>query len=346
MKKSKGKGMLAVGGLVAAAGIAVSIYIGSLSEICQVTTYSMGSYVQQSIYGKGKEEAAQTAANAVDQLEDDISWKIEGSDIQRLNQNAGKGFIKIEENSYQILKLAADVFETGGAFDITIAPVSRLWDFDAEKHTVPDGELISSMLPNVDGNALKLGDNSTAALNSAVNAVELGAVGKGAACDTAAAVYKNSDVSAAIISVGGSVGLYGSKLFGSPWEVLIRDPDSGAGGMGTLFLKGGFVSTSGNYEKAFEQDGVLYHHILDPATGYPADSGLKSVTVWTASSGALSDALSTACFVMGEEDSRELLKLYGAEAVFITSENKVIVTEGLEGKFELTGELFELKIEN
>lgn len=336
--KKNAKWPLVVGIAVAVIGLTVALVIGYSSNSYQVTTYSMGSYVQQTLYGSGKEDAAQSAANAVAVLEDLISWRVEDSDIQKLNAAAGGEFVELESTTYQLLLLASDVYETsGGAFDITIAPVSQLWDFDSEKNVVPDTQLIEKLLANVDGSAIKLSDDNMAALYSSDNAVELGAIGKGAACDAAVASYESTGISAGIISVGGSVGVYGSKLFGKAWSIAVRDPE-GSGGMGTLSIKTGFVSTSGSYEKGFEQEGVWYHHILDPETGYPAESGLISVTVWTASSGALSDALATACFVVGLEDSLELLEIYDAEAVFITEENEVLVTDGLRDQFELGSE--------
>ena len=108
-----------------------------------------------------------------------------------------------------------------------------------------------------------------------------------------------------------------------------------------LSLSGGFLSTSGSYEKQFTENGVTYHHILDPDTGYPAESGLLSVTVWS-SSGALSDALSTACFVLGMEDSLPVLEQFDSGAVFITQDHQIYVTENLESAFSLTAEGYSL----
>ncbi len=123
----------------------------------------------------------------------------------------------------------------------------------------------------------------------------------------------------AVVSVGGSVGVWGEKPSGKPWYVALRDPDS-EGSLGEISIPSGFLSTSGSYEKQFTQDGVTYHHLLDPDTGYPADTGLLSVTVWS-DSGVLSDALSTACFVMGMEDSQPLLEEFAQGAIFITEDH-------------------------
>ena len=302
----------------------------------EVTTYSMGSYVRQTVYGKEREEAARQAANAVAGLEDLISWRVEDSDIQKLNAQAGKEFIPVESQTWQLLKLSLSVCEaSSGAFDITIAPLSQLWDFDDNPH-LPKPSLIKAMLPQVDYSTLSLLEDGTAALRNSGTAVDLGAVGKGAACDAAVEIYRQNGVDRAIIAVGGSVGLFGEKPFGEPWKITVRNPEN-TGGMGELRLQEGFVSTSGSYEKTFtdEDTGKVYHHLLDPKTGYPAESGLVSVTVW-GKSGALSDALSTACFVLGLEDSLPLLKEFGAGAVFLTEEHQVYVTENLAEAFSVS----------
>lgn len=308
----------------------------------EVTTYSMGSYVQQTVYGDNREEAAVEAADAVQALENMISWRVTDSEILELNSEAGQNWMSVSDETLSILSVAQDVAEkSGGAFDVTIAPVSRLWDFDNERNEVPDAEMIAAMLENVGYKDLRLDtETGTASLKYYGNAVDLGAVGKGAACDAAVQVYAESGVSAAIVSVGGSVGVYGTKPYGTMWNVAVRDPQS-TGTLGSLSIKSGFLSTSGSYEKCFIEDGKTYHHLLDPKTGYPAESGLVSVTVLS-SGGALSDALSTACFVLGLEDSLTLLESYDAEGIFIDENNVITVTGGLKEYFSLSAEDYTL----
>ena len=305
-----------------------------------LTTYAMGSYVQQTVYGSGREDAAQAASSAVTELENLISWRVEDSDTARLNQAAGTEFLEIDPQTWDILNTSLQVCQaSGGAFDITIAPISWLWNFDEDPH-LPQDSTIQSLLPAVNWENVSLLDDGTAALQTQDTALDLGAVGKGAACDAAVASYKESGVDRAVVSVGGSVGLYGEKPWGQLWQVSVRNPDT-EGSLGVLSLSGGFLSTSGSYEKQFTEDGVTYHHILDPDTGYPAESGLLSVTVWS-SSGALSDALSTACFVLGMEDSLPVLEQFDSGAVFIAQDHQIYVTENLEGAFSLTAEGYSL----
>lgn len=335
--KKRAKWLLAVLLALAALLLALALYIARGSgQKYQVTTYSMGSYVQQTLYGPEREETARKAANQVAVLEDLISWRVENSDIQRLNEQAGKSFISPDPATREILKTSLSVCEaSAGAFDITIAPLSQLWRFDDTPH-LPQDTLIQKLLPRVNYRCLSLPEDGTAALTESAAAVDLGAVGKGAACDAVVEIYRESKVSRAVVAVGGSVGVYGEKLFGEPWEIALRDP-KGAGSIGRFQIKSGFLSTSGSYEKTFtdEATGKTYHHILDPQTGYPADSGLVSVSVWS-QGGALSDALSTACFVLGIEKSLPLLEQFGAQALFITEDSQIYLTGGMEESFQLS----------
>lgn len=311
------------------------IYSQAQGRAYTLTTYAMGTYVQQTVYGKNREEAARKASAAVTELENKLSWRVEGSELSLLNRSAGGGAVSLSPETWDVLNTCILVSEkSGGAFDPTIAPVSRLWDFDGDPH-VPEENFFEEALTKVGYSALSLGEG-TAALSSAGTSLDLGAVGKGAACEKMVELYAASGVDRGVAAVGGSVGVYGEKPGGEPWRVAVRDPDS-SGSLGEISLFSGFVSTSGSYEKTFTAQGKSYHHLLDPKTGYPAESGLLSVTVWSGG-GAMSDALSTACFVLGYEKSLPLLEELDAQGVFVTTDHKVYVTSGLGESFSLTGE--------
>ena len=175
-------------------------------ERYEVTTYAMGSYVQQTVYGENREDAAVKAADAVEALEQKISWRVANSDIQKLNDDAGKDWVTLSDETLSILTQAQSVSEkSGGAFDVTIAPISRLWDFDDELNEVPDSDLITSLLPYVNSSLLRIDETEqTASLKNLGMAVDLGSVGKGAACDAAVRAYEEAGAKAAIIAVGGS----------------------------------------------------------------------------------------------------------------------------------------------
>ena len=265
---------------------------------------------------------------------------------------------------------------SNGAFDPTIGRLTRLWNIEGDNPKVPSKQEIKNTLEdtgytkihlekvesqntantkkNVDkdikDNTAKNKETSEDTskninTNESVSSIyigdkctlDLGAVGKGIACDVVQDyLKKQKEVSGAVIAVGGSILLYGSKADGSDWNVAVQNPRGQDGeAMGVLSLSGTTnVSTSGDYEKYFTQDGKRYHHILDPSTGYPADSGLISVTI-VSDSGLLSDGLSTACFVLGKEKGEKLLETYGAEGVFIDQNKKVTVTKGLKDKFTI-----------
>lgn len=316
-------------------------------------SFAMGSYVDQTVWGAKSEQAAADVSAALNDLENRISWRREG-EIAQINRQAGKEHVLVEEDTQALLEEMLTLCEkSGGALDITLGPVTRLWDFDNEPH-LPDEKELREALGLVDYHRLLTGEDAfweflptakelfcgkpaetCAVLLDPGMSIDLGAVGKGAACDTALEEYRRAGVKGAVIAVGGSVGLYGEKPDGKPWRVSVRDP-KGEGSLGVLELPGGFVSTSGSYEKFFEQDGRTYCHLLDPRTGCPAESGLVSATVWCEGSGALSDGLATACFVLGRQEGLALLAEYGAEGVLVTTEGTVAVTPGLKERFDLT----------
>ena len=169
--------------------------------------------------------------------------------------------------------------------------------------------------------------------------LDLGSVGKGAACDSAAAVLKDNGASG-VVAVGGSLACVGEKPGGGDWNINVRDPFGGANVyFAALTVGETYISTSGSYEKQFTENGKTYHHILDLTTGYPAETQLVSVTI-VAQTGLQSDALSTLCFLLGEEDSREVLELYNAQAVFVYADRTVSATASLRGSVELVNDAY------
>lgn len=332
--------------------IGVIIWLFSSShpqnDVYENTSLAMGTYVQQTVYGSNAAQAAEDAAQAVSELEDLISWRKEDSDVAKINANAGNDWVSVDSKTASLLARCLDVAQqSGGAFDPAILPLSSLWDFGGENQHLPSAEDIQRFLPYVDYTNLRVNsEENSASLKNSMYALDLGGAGKGAACDEVVASYEESGVSCGIVAVGGSVGIFGQKPDHSDWTIAIRNPFQNLStesnvSMGTLSLSGGFVSTSGIYEKYFEEDGKLYHHILDPDTGYPVENNLVSVTV-VCDNGALSDMLSTACFVLGAEKSQELLAHYDAQAIFIDQDKRVFITEGLRSRVSITAEGYTL----
>ena len=200
-------------------------------------------------------------------------------------------------------------------FDITVGGVSQLWSIGEEDERIPADEEIKAELLNVGYGKIRFGENSLS-LSEGVK-LDLGAVGKGAACDMVKAYLDMSDAEGAIVSVGGSILAWGDyNKAGDKWQIAVAHPRNEGEYLGILSVDEGFVSTSGDYERYFEKDGRRYHHILDATTGYPAETDIISVTV-VCDSGMLADALSTACFILGKDKSEPILEKYGASAIFV-----------------------------
>lgn len=323
---------------------------GSISKTSnyQNTGFAMGTVIAQNMYG-GDEDIAEEILNVITELEQTISWRIDGTEVNQINDAAGKGQeVPVSEKLAGWLLDCLEVYHvSGGKLDVTVGPVARLWDIGGDNPRIPEEQELADAFEKVGADYLSV-EKDKVLFSTEGGQLDLGAVGKGIGCDEIYDyILTNYPELNGTFSVGGSVLIYGKKPDGKPWKIGIRDPRGEEGEyMGSLTFackEGGRinVSTSGDYEKYFEEDGVRYHHILDPATGAPAESDLISVTT-ISESGFLSDALSTACFVAGEEEALKLCDHFGAEAVFIRKDGKVVLTEGAEAYFELINKEYTL----
>ncbi len=271
----------------------------------------MGTFVTIQVAGSSRpelESACEEAFREVERLEALAHPGREGSVVRQINEAAGKHPVAVPGEVFQLLSLARSVSErSGGAFDITVAAVSRLWDFRDPGGPLPGGEALARALPLVDWRSLVLDEaNRTAFLRRDRMEIGLGAVAKGFAADAAVAVLRRHDISGALVDAGGDMALAGSKN-GSPWTVGIQHPRKPRGELvARLEIREDLaVVTSGDYERGFVREGIRYHHILDPRTGEPARL-CQSVTVAGPSCG-LADALATAVFVLGPEQGLAML---------------------------------------
>lgn len=315
-------------------GLVLADFITGRKEYTS-TDIAMNTVINLKLYGKNGRENAEQLADEIKAIEKSLLSRYEeGSDVSRVNSSDGKA-TAVSPEVFDIISTAAEVSENcGGVFDITVGKITELWGFGEDNPKVPSKDEISALLPYVDSGKLKItGSEITLGENQAI---DLGAVGKGAACDIIRNRLDTMSTDSAIISVGGSLLLYGKRDF----SIGIANPDDAKQSMGTLKLSDICVSTSGDYEQCFEENGKTYHHILNANTGYPADSHLRSVTV-VCDSGVLSDALSTACFAMGYNNSSlALLKKYNADAVFVTKDKIVRCTDGIKKDFTLTDDSY------
>lgn len=301
---------------------------------------AMGTVIQQNIYTlEADSPAAEEIEGLLRQLEEkELSRRLDTSEVWAVNQAAGaeEGILL----SPELAKILEDCLKlwsrSQGAFDVTIGTVVSLWDIDGwaagEKEGAfapPGEEELRRALENCGSGRLELAGDRLF-MPEGVQ-LDLGAVGKGIALNRILRYLEGEEgVTGAVISLGGSVLTYGEKPDGSSWKVGIANPADTTSNIGVLSLEGQWcVSTSGDYERYVEWEGVRYHHILNPATGCPADSGVSGVTVLSRD-GFLSDALSTACFVLGTEKGMSLAEEYGAEVLFVGKDGSVTMSRGME----------------
>jgi thiamine biosynthesis lipoprotein len=249
-----------------------------------------------------------------------LSKTVVGSDVWRLNHANGEP-VAVDPETAELLTLAVEIGTlSNGAFDVTIAPASALWDFTADEPVLPDPDALSAACSRIDWRNIVIDGNTVTLLNGAE--IDLGGIAKGYIADRVAAYLKSQGVESACINMGGNVVTIGTKPNGDPWTIGVRDPNGAPDeSEEVLSVTDGAVVTSGTYERGFTRDGVRYHHILDPKTGMPVQNGLASVTIIGTRSD-LCDALSTACFVLGEEASKPLLDRYGVSAVFLYADGR------------------------
>lgn len=245
------------------------------------------------------------------------------SELYKLNHANGQPFTVSSETANLIQKGIHYSELSGGAFDLTIEPVSALWDFKADKPTVPSSDAIAQAVSHVDYTKVDIQDN-TVTLEDPEAGIDLGAIAKGYIADQVKTYLKKQGIKHAIINLGGNVDVIGTKPDGSKYNIGIQKPfDESGEAITSVQLKDQTVVTSGIYERYFKKNGKLYHHILDPRTGYPCENNLYSVSIITDSS-TKADALSTTCFLLGYEKGMELIQsMDGVEAIFITDDEKV-----------------------
>ena len=303
----------------------------------EATTFAMDTVMTFTVIHEDGDEIIIDAEQEIRRLENLLSVTVESSDISKLNAAAGKEALDMQIDTQVLLAKGKELGEkTGGAFDIAISPIVKAWGFTEEEHHVPTQAELDALLPVTDPSDVIL-DAGKAYLQKEGMAVDLGGIAKGYASDKVSELLKEKGVESAIVSLGGNVVGIGRKPDGEKWEVALANPLDANDYCGLISIEDKAVVTSGGYQRFFEENGRKYHHIIDPATGYPAESGLLSVTI-ISESGTEADVLSTALFVMGLEDALEYWQKNGGfEAIFITEAGEVIATEGADACFAFEG---------
>lgn len=288
------------------------------SEPISKTAFKLNTVVTVTLYDSTDETILDEALALCDQYENMFSRTKESSEIYQLNHGT------LKEISNETAELVAKGLEYGklsdGAFDITIEPVSSLWNFSSEEKTIPEKEILEAALPLVNYKDVKLDGNKLTFAQPEMG-LDLGAIAKGYIADRMKEFLLSKGVNSAIINLGGNILCVGEKPDGTPFSVGIQKPFANRSEtITTVDITDKSVVSSGIYERFFEKDDVLYHHILNPQTGYPYDNSLISVTIISDQS-VDGDGLSTSCFALGLEKGMELINsLPNVEAVFITSD--------------------------
>ena len=300
---------------------------------------SMGSQLTLAAWTTDEAGAVETFEHAFrefDRLEALLSvWK-DGSDVVRMNKNAGVSPVPVSQDTIAVLREAAEASAlTRGKFDITFGALADIWRFDHDQDdVVPDRQLIEARLTRIDYRAVQVdGTAKTAFITRPGIRVHLGGIGKGYAIDRAIALFKERGLPDFLIQSGGDLYVGGTNG-GAPWQLAIADPRGAHDPFATLQISDGTFSTSGDYERFFIKDGRRYHHLIDPDFGEPA-GGCRSVTIVT-NRAVLADVLSTGVFIMGPTEGMKLIEqLPDVEGVIVTSDNEVLISSGLKGRIEL-----------
>lgn len=298
----------------------------------QPPTYSRSFFAMDTLMsitasGDNSEQAVNKAAEKISQLETLLSVTLPDSDVGRIN--GGSSPVEVSGDTAEIISRSLEISEkTDGALDITIYPVLKAWGFTAGQHRIPPENELAELLQFVDYRQVKISGNTVSVPTGFM--IDLGALAKGYAADTAAETLKSEGISSALLNLGGNICAVGSKSDGKPWKIAAASPFEDEDYVGVLEISDKSVVTSGKYERYFTGgDGKNYHHIIDPKNGFPSENGLAAVTI-IGDSGVICDALSTALLVMGEQAAIDFRREYGGfDFLLVTDDRRLIVSGGV-----------------
>lgn len=313
-------------------GAAFLLLSGCAQQPAERTIFAMDTVMTFKVWGRDGEAAADEAVDRINELDHLLSVSNENSDIWAINHS--EELVAVSEDTASLIETGLSLWRsTGGVLNIAMYPVVRAWGFTTGEYRVVGEPERQTLLALTDLEAL---DYDAAAGTAAVPTgmeLDLGSLGKGYAADQVMDIFQAHGIQSATISLGGNVQTLGGRPDGSPWRIAVQDPEDSTGLVGILEVENKAVVTSGGYERYFEENGHIYWHIMDPATGAPADSGLISATV-VGEQGVLCDGLSTALFIMGPEKAADYWRNEGGfEYLLIGADHTIYLTEGLEGVF-------------
>lgn len=326
---------LFIGGLLVAALMLAGCGAQTSAEESSQTreVYAMDTVMTLEAYGQNADAALDEAVAEIERL--DALWSIASSDGEIAQLNAEKQ-ITASADTLALLTRAKEISAaTDGLFSTTIAPLMEAWGFTSGDYRVPDEVELSALLAHVDDEEIAISDSTVTIPADAK--VDLGGIAKGFTSARVMEIFRENGVENGILSLGGNVQALGTKPDGSLWRVGLQDPADERALFATLELADKAVITSGAYERNFEHDGIVYHHIIDPRTGYPAESGLSSVTI-VSDDGTLADGLSTALYIMGKESAVEFWRSNrdDFDMVLLADDGAVTVSAGIADALTLS----------
>lgn len=298
----------------------------------------MDTYITVTVYGENAEQIVEGAQKSIEDYERLWSVTSPGSEIYKINNSGGKAVV-VSDETIELIEFALEMsLETDGALNPAIYPLLSLWGFTKEENYVPSESEINSLLKNVDCSTVKLDDNAVIVPDNIM--LDFGSVGKGFVGDKITEQLQHQGIKSALLDIGGNVQAIGTKPDGEAWKIGLRNPMN-EGILGVLSVSDLSVVTSGNYERYFVDDnGKRYGHIIDPASGYPVENDLLSVTI-IGEKGRQCDALSTALFVMGFDKAIEFFKDNGGfEMILVKNNGEIYATSGVRAIFSTDNEVF------
>ncbi|MBI5327846.1 MAG: FAD:protein FMN transferase [Deltaproteobacteria bacterium] len=319
---------------------AIAIYNKKPSEI-KYTRTLMGTIIEITLVGDDEvrlNRAAEAAFDEIKRFENIMSYYKKDSDVDRINASAGKKAAAISNETLEVIETSLNVSRiTNGAFDITMGVLGKVWHFtkdDKGELTTPSTKEVKRLLPLIDFHSIIVDKkNSTVKLAKQGMKINLGGIAKGYIIGRAAEVLKKLGIKRGIIHAGGDMAMFNEPA-SAPWLIGIQDPRNKDKIIGAVKVSNKAVSTSGDYERFFIKDGKRYHHIMDPATGFPANKSM-AVTI-VADDPTTADALSTAVFIMGPDKGMKLIQeLPVVEGLIIGADGKVTISSGLKGKVDI-----------
>lgn len=309
--------------LLSAALLLTGCSDGSTQENLTYNDTLFDTVIRVTLYENADEDVLKGCEELCKKYDSLFSKSNEESDISKINNAKGEP-VEVSEDTITLIKKGIYYGELSeGAFDITIGAVSDLWDFKSGEANVPKKASIKEATSHVNYKNILI-QNNTVQLTDSNAAIDVGAIAKGYIADRLKEYLEDEGVKHAVIDLGGNVLTIGSKPDGSDYNIGIQKPfDENGTPITSVKVSDKSIVTTGIYQRYFEKDGKLYHHILDPQTGYPCENDLYSVSIITDSS-ATADALSTTCYLLGYEAGMKLInQLDNVDAIFITSDNKI-----------------------